>query len=445
MVKGHGKGYSKSYGSDHFRSRFNADFNADQMVAGQNSRFPVLVKEPREALPPPVNPKVEPDADTPSTAGDKQLQLSRGSKRTFEDAKVIAPPTASEVAQSEGKDPNITFVRPRSKAKGLRPKGGHKEPVDSQASRSGECLLPDEGPCSGRSSGCKQQHTDAEASKSVFESKGTPNPIHPKDEFLMLMHRYYHRKLKAGGDYSVAMEWHEEGWVARLTLWVWSGHVYEGLPCRTPNEAETAVFATFLSDPQVISAFSHHSGMDDLSIEDVESLGILRDFKPNEVVRSLIAQGKDGWEPDPSKSSTENLHNFFVRYTLGRGAQPCTWQVKTLTGSWQGNGTYYEATLTTCLTTKSYTGQGRSEAQAKHFASDQFLVDPDVVKVFRSVPPTQGAIRTKCEVFGQEKRDCLAHGVSADLISQVCQKRTREVNELFHELGYRTDLWDGYG
>eukprot|EP00438_Fugacium_kawagutii_P016415 Skav206435 [mRNA] locus=scaffold295:79495:80286:+ [translate_table: standard] len=179
------------------------------------------------------------------------------------------------------------------------------------------------------------------------------------------------------------------------------------------------------------------SSQDDLTVEDLETWGVLREFDPNEVVRILEDQGKAGWKPDPMKPSTANLSDAFLRYTLGRGTHPYTWKIKTVNNS-------YEATLVTCLSTNLYVGHGPTEAHAKRAAADRFLRDPEVQEVFSSVPPTQNHIRKRCDVHGQEKDALRAFGVSAGLISQVCQKRMREVNELLHEKGYRTDLWDGH-
>ena len=166
--------------------------------------------------------------------------------------------------------------------------------------------------------------------------------------------------------------------------------------------------------------------------------GLLRDFDVYEVMRSLNVQGKPGWEPDPRKSSTENLQNALMRYTMGRG-QPLTWMVRRLN---RPPGTY-EATLGTCLSEARYVGHGPNEIIAKRAAADGFLKDPNVCEVLKWVPPTQSDIRSKCQVFGLEKRQCKALGVSADLINQVVQKRMREVTEKYHEDGYHTDIWDG--
>ena len=180
------------------------------------------------------------------------------------------------------------------------------------------------------------------------------------------------------------------------------------------------------------------SSQDDLTLEELESWGILRDFNPDAVVRSLIRTGKTGWELDPTKHSTENLHSALIRYTIGRG-KPCTWTVKPV-NTWPET---YEATLETCLSEARYVGHGPSELLAKRAAANRFFEDGDVLEVFKWLPPTQSDIRAMCQVSGLERRQCQAYLISADLIAKVVHKRMGLVNEKFHQAGYHTDIWDG--
>lgn len=171
----------------------------------------------------------------------------------------------------------------------------------------------------------------------------------------------------------------------------------------------------------------------------MEHWGILRRFDPRQIAMDLISEGKTGWEPDDSKPSTENLSNFFLRYTLGRGDQPLTMQAKGLE-TWPQT---YEATLVTCLSAEVYVGRGLSEMHAKRMAAAQFFRDEEVRKVFPLLPATQAHIRSKAVLYTEEKRECKAHGVSPDAMRDIVARRIADVLECFHDMGYRTDIWDG--
>jgi hypothetical protein len=177
----------------------------------------------------------------------------------------------------------------------------------------------------------------------------------------------------------------------------------------------------------------------DFAIEDMEHWGILRRFDPRQIAMDLISEGKTGWEPDDSKPSTENLSNFFLRYTLGRGDQPLTMQAKGL----ETRPQTYEATLVTCLSAEVCVGRGLSEMRAKRMAAAQFFRDEEMRKVFPLLPPTQAHIRSKAVLYTEEKRECKAHGVSPDAMRDIVARRIADVLECFHDMGYRTDIWDG--
>lgn len=166
---------------------------------------------------------------------------------------------------------------------------------------------------------------------------------------------------------------------------------------------------------------------------------MLRPFDPKAVAHELITEGKDGWKPDPAEVPTQNLANFFVRYTIGQGKEAFTMQVEQLHSELQT----FEATLVTCLCDKTYAGRGRTEAGARQAAAQKFLQDPDALAVFKLLPPTQADIRAKSILHTPEKRCCQAHGVSSKVMNGIVRKRMDSVLEVFHEMGYRLDLWDG--
>lgn len=113
------------------------------------------------------------------------------------------------------------------------------------------------------------------------------------------------------------------------------------------------------------------------------SCGILRQFDPVHVAQDLISEGKTRWEPDGSTPSTENLLLFFTKYTL----------------------------------------PGRS---AVHHAGKN----------------NSPHICSRAVLYTEEKRECKAHGVSPDVLHDIVAKRMENVLVRFHEMVYRTDIWD---
>eukprot|EP00435_Cladocopium_sp_Y103_P022081 s4954_g5.t1 len=181
---------------------------------------------------------------------------------------------------------------------------------------------------------------------------------------------------------------------------------------------------------------------DDFTIENVERSGILRPFDPKEVAHELISEGKDGWKPDPAEGHTQNLANFFVRYTIHRGGEAYTMKVVPVQPQTGFIGQTFEATLATCLFDKTYVGRG-AHTFARQAAAQQFLQDPDALAVFKLLPPTQADIRAKSILHTHEKRRCQAQGVSSEVMNAIVRKRMDSVMEVFHEMGYRLDVWDG--
>ena len=51
-------------------------------------------------------------------------------------------------------------------------------------------------------------------------------------------------------------------------------------------------------------------------------------------------------------------------------------------------------------------------------------------------------IRSRAVLYTEGKRECKAHGVSPDVLHDIVAKRTENVLARFHEMGYRTDIWD---
>lgn len=165
-------------------------------------------------------------------------------------------------------------------------------------------------------------------------------------------------------------------------------------------------------------------------------MDILRPFDPREIAQALIKKGKSGWEPDNCRTPLENLWNFFDRYTLGQRNQPFRVAVEMINGN-------YKATLTTCLSKRTYVGHHKLEAPAKQRAAENFLSDPDVKALCEWFPPRQPDIRSKAVLYTKEKKDCRAYGVSQEMQNLIVRKRIDDVLAVFHEMGYRSDVWDG--
>lgn len=163
----------------------------------------------------------------------------------------------------------------------------------------------------------------------------------------------------------------------------------------------------------------------------------MREFDAHKITRALISKGKDGWEPDDWRTSTENLGNLFDRYTLGQGSLPYTMHVEWIKDRFQ-------ATLTTCLSDKEYVGYHKTrESHAKRMAADSILQDPDVKTLFKCLPPKQGDIRSEAVLYTKEKRTCDACGVPPKVQHLIVRKRMDAVLEILHEMGYRINVWDG--
>lgn len=103
----------------------------------------------------------------------------------------------------------------------------------------------------------------------------------------------------------------------------------------------------------------------------------------------------------------------------------------------------YEVTLTTCLSERAYAEQHEVEATAKDLTAQSFFRDPVVTELCRRIPPKQADIRHKVVLYTEEKRACRAYGISQKVQSLIVRKRIDEVLEVFHEMGYWTDVWDG--
>lgn len=223
-VKGDGKSDGKSHGKSHGSVIFNANTSFNTHTKGGPA-------EKRSSW--------------------KQQSAPASSKRTF----------YADVSQSEGKVPdevettNTHFMRPTSKAKASR--ASLRPQAEVAKTRK------DKTSCSVGSLSCKQERSDAEGSKRVLTSKGTPAPtfedveiskgmtlgqrgLRPKDEFLTFMTRYCNRRLRVGEDYEILIGWGKQGCVANLRVWAWRDDLYKGYPCRNPS-AEAVAFTVFLS------------------------------------------------------------------------------------------------------------------------------------------------------------------------------------------------------
>jgi len=185
-----------------------------------------------------------------------------------------------------------------------------------------------------------------------------------------------------------------------------------------------------------VLCFIHaRSLQEDVTVEQVEELGILREVDPRVIAQKLIDEGKAGWEPADWRNPMENLGNLFDRYTLGQGSLPFTIDVAVVSGN-------FVASLKTCLSQDEYVGSYHTEPHAKQEAAKSFLRDPNVKKLFGLIPPKQGDIRHKVVLYTEEKRACEDFGVTRVVQNLIVRKRIDDVLAVFHDMGYRTDVWD---
>eukprot|EP00438_Fugacium_kawagutii_P034377 Skav204882 [mRNA] locus=scaffold2602:167043:167375:+ [translate_table: standard] len=103
----------------------------------------------------------------------------------------------------------------------------------------------------------------------------------------------------------------------------------------------------------------------------------------------------------------------------------------------------FRATLTTCISKKAYVEHEHLEATARHRTAESFFREPDVQQLCKWIPPKTSDIWQKVRLYAEERKKCKALGVSQKVQNLIVQKRIGAVLELFHDMGYRTDVWDG--
>ena len=172
---------------------------------------------------------------------------------------------------------------------------------------------------------------------------------------------------------------------------------------------------------------------------------ILRRIDPSNVARILIQERKTGFSPDTTRTPTGNVDCFLKHYTLGQVSKLTTYEVREA-GYTHGGEPIYQATLVTVLSDKVYRGDfAADEHGAKKSVARQFLDSPEVKCVFEKLPPKIRDIRSKVKIDEQEKRSCIKHGASREVVHEIQKHRENAVLAVFRDMGYQIDLWDQSG